>query len=808
MIKVSHLNKYFFRRKKNEIHVLNDVSVDFPSKGLVVLLGASGSGKTTLLNVIGGLDSIQGGDIQFDDQIIKKYKANLWDSIRNEYIGYIFQNYYLLPELSVYDNIAFVLKMIGITDPAEIEKRVHYMLNAVKMYPFRKKKGMQLSGGQQQRVAIARALVKNPKVIIADEPTGNLDSANTLEVMNIIKSISKEKLVILVTHEKELASFYGNRIIEIKDGKIIADYDNENLADHSMSKDDTIYLKDLNDFSQLEDEKIKLAYYGDHVEDQLPVNIKLIVKNKTLYIDVASDIKKIKLVDKESGFKIIDDHYQKKTREQLIETTFDTNLLSHDDLKRENQYMVSIKQTLLMALHKIAKTSRKGKLMLFSFLIAGAVIAFTISMLATVVVIKPEPYMILPKGYVSISLDDDQNMPSYESILALKNPSDDTFFMHTFGRANLSFLRPDGNESMLNRSSQIDHIEHTIGMKFVAGFAGNNINDIVVTTEFADQIIKNRDGQEVGIWTYEHLLYERIDISGVMVRIRGIVESELNLVYMSVDLMHITQTQFAGLSAASKNILTEENIVRGNLPEKGQIMISEQQLETFFFGLPIPISFPFVLDEPIFENRITEISGTFEHDLDQITYIFDVEDIDYLRYLTVNIVHVFSSEPKAIVNHFVTTDFRVNDVYEKALEDARDEISDDVPRVVGITSALIGFSALGFYFVIRSSLISRIYEVSVYRALGVRKKDIFRSFIVEIFVLTSVSTIIGYAIATLALHRLQDGLIGQLSIFIVAPLSIIAGLIVAYAINILVGILPVFMLLRKTPAQIISQYDI
>jgi putative ABC transport system permease protein len=808
MIKVNHLNKYFFRRKKNEIHVLNDVSVDFPSKGLVVLLGASGSGKTTLLNVIGGLDSIQSGEIQFDDQTIKKYKANLWDSIRNEYIGYIFQNYYLLPELSVYDNIAFVLKMIGITDPLEIEKRVHYMLNAVKMYPFRKKKGMQLSGGQQQRVAIARALVKNPKVIIADEPTGNLDSANTLEVMNIIKSISRDKLVILVTHEKELASFYGDRIIEIKDGKVIADYHNESLADHSMSKDDTIYLKDLNDFGQLEDDKLKLAYYGDQAEEHLPVNIKLIVKNKTLYIDVTSDIKKVKLVDQESGFKIIDEHYQKKTREQLIETTFDTNLLSHDNLKRENQYMVSIKQTLLMALHKIARTSRKGKLMLFSFLIAGAVIAFTISMLATVVIIKPEPYMILPKGYVSISMDKDQNMPGYESILALQNPSDDTFFINTFERANLVFLRPDGNDSMLNRSTQVDLIEHTEGMKFVAGHRTDNLYDIVVTSEFADQIIKTRDGQEVGIWTYEHLLYERIVISGVNVRIRGVVKSELSLVYMTEDLMYMTQTQFSGLSAARLNILTNENVVRGSLPEIGQMMISEKQLEDFFLGLPIPVSFPFVLPQAIFENRITEISGTFDHDIEQLTYIFTEEDIEHLRYQMVNIVNVFSSNPKAIIDSFSETNFRVFDVYQKALDDAREQIINDIPRVVGITSALIGFSALGFYFVIRSSLISRIYEVSVYRALGVRKKDIFRSFIVEIFVLTSVSTIIGYTLATLALHRLQDGLLGQFSIFVVAPLSIVGGIIVAYAINLLVGILPVYMLLRKTPAQIISQYDI
>ena len=134
-----------------------------------------------------------------------------------------------MPNLSVFDNVAFVLKMIGIQDKNEIETRVNYILKQVGMYRFRKKRSTQLSGGQQQRVAIARALVKNPKVIIADEPTGNLDSKNTLEIMNIIKSISANKLVVLVTHEKELANFYGDRIIEIKDGKIINDDQNTTL---------------------------------------------------------------------------------------------------------------------------------------------------------------------------------------------------------------------------------------------------------------------------------------------------------------------------------------------------------------------------------------------------------------------------------------------------------------------------------------------------------------------------------------------------------------------------------------------------
>lgn len=329
MISVKHLDKHFNRGKKNSIHVLNDVSLDFPNKGLVVLLGPSGSGKTTLLNVIGGLDKVQKGQIDFFDHHISHYKSSIWDKIRTEEVGYIFQNYYLMPNLSVFDNVAFVLKMIGIQDKNEIESRVNYILKQVGMYRFRKKRSTQLSGGQQQRVAIARALVKNPKVIIADEPTGNLDSKNTLEIMNIIKSISANKLVVLVTHEKELANFYGDRIIEIKDGKIINDNQNTTLQDHAFSNDNTIYLKDLVEVSSLDSKHLKASFYSDS-DDVLPTQVRLIIKNKTLYLDIQSDIQKIKLLNEESHMIVKDEHFTKKTREEMLVTTFDDSVLDQD----------------------------------------------------------------------------------------------------------------------------------------------------------------------------------------------------------------------------------------------------------------------------------------------------------------------------------------------------------------------------------------------------------------------------------------------------------------------------------------------
>ena len=209
MIKITNLNKYFYHRKNNEIHVINNTSFEFPKTGLVTIVGESGSGKTTLMNVIGGLDDFYSGTIEIDELQIKKYSSKKMDRIRNEKIGYVFQNYLLLSGRTVYDNLRLQLNMYDISDE-EKNERIDYVLKAVGMLKYKKKNVTELSGGQQQRVAIARALIKSPSLILADEPTGNLDEKNTIQIMNIIKKISKNTLVILVSHEMAIASSYSD----------------------------------------------------------------------------------------------------------------------------------------------------------------------------------------------------------------------------------------------------------------------------------------------------------------------------------------------------------------------------------------------------------------------------------------------------------------------------------------------------------------------------------------------------------------------------------------------------------------------
>ena len=253
MLEIKNLNKYFNRHRKNQIYVINNTSIVLRDNGLVALLGNSGSGKTTLLNTIGGLDKASSGSIYINGQKITSRFSYKVDKIRNLNIGYIFQDYKLIDDLSVYDNVSIVLKMMGIKDKKEIDTRVLYVLDKVGMLRYKKRPASMLSGGEKQRVGIARAIVKNPDIILADEPTGNLDSRNSLEVMNIIKAISRDRQVILVTHERELAKFYADRIIEIKDGTITNDYKNEHNDTLDYEVDNRFYLKDLEHLTEKND---------------------------------------------------------------------------------------------------------------------------------------------------------------------------------------------------------------------------------------------------------------------------------------------------------------------------------------------------------------------------------------------------------------------------------------------------------------------------------------------------------------------------------------------------------------------------
>ncbi len=235
MLEIKNINKSYktgdFKQK-----VLKNVSIKFRKNEFVSILGHSGSGKTTLLNLIGGLDRYDSGDIIINGKSTKNFKDKDWDAYRNNSIGFIFQSYNLISHISILDNVEMGMTLSGISRKKRHMKAIE-VLKRVGLEEHINKKPNQLSGGQCQRVAIARALVNDPEILLADEPTGALDSKTSVEVMNILKNISKDKLVIMVTHNEDLAKKYSTRIISIQDGSITGDTNPYNQKDQKDSID-------------------------------------------------------------------------------------------------------------------------------------------------------------------------------------------------------------------------------------------------------------------------------------------------------------------------------------------------------------------------------------------------------------------------------------------------------------------------------------------------------------------------------------------------------------------------------------------
>jgi len=213
---------------------LKDVSVNFRDNEFVSILGQSGSGKTTLLNIIGGLDRYTSGDLIINGVSTKNYTDSDWDTYRNHSIGFIFQSYNLIPHQTVLSNVEMALTLSGVSKKERRERAVA-VLEKVGLTDHINKKPNQMSGGQMQRVAIARALINNPDILLADEPTGALDSETSIQIMDLLKEIAKDKLVVMVTHNPELAEKYSTRVVNLLDGKIISDTDPCDITDETQN---------------------------------------------------------------------------------------------------------------------------------------------------------------------------------------------------------------------------------------------------------------------------------------------------------------------------------------------------------------------------------------------------------------------------------------------------------------------------------------------------------------------------------------------------------------------------------------------
>lgn len=274
MLETRNLRKIYKTKKGVSVEALKGISLKFPEKGMIFLLGKSGSGKSTLLNLLGGLDKYDDGEITIKGVSSKDFKQSHFDSYRNTYVGFIFQEYNVLEEFTVGANIALAIELQG---RKASDEEISKILREVDLDGFGDRKPNELSGGQKQRVAIARALVKNPQIIMADEPTGALDSNTGKQVFDTLKKLSREKLVIVVSHDREFAEIYGDRIIELADGNVISDV--ERAQEDEIDFDQGIIFEEdgfiiSEGYHLTEKDRIAINEYIDNVSKDVKGKIK------------------------------------------------------------------------------------------------------------------------------------------------------------------------------------------------------------------------------------------------------------------------------------------------------------------------------------------------------------------------------------------------------------------------------------------------------------------------------------------------------------------------------------------------------
>ena len=323
MLKLKKINKSYKTASFNQ-KVLNDININFRSNEFVSILGPSGSGKTTLLNIIGGLDRYDSGDLIINGKSTRNFKNKELDAYRNNSIGFIFQSYNLISHMTILSNVELCLTLSGVSQK-ERKRRAKEALVKVGLKDHINKKPNQLSGGQMQRVAIARALVNNPDIILADEPTGALDSKTSVQIMELIKEIAKDKLVIMVTHNPELAKEYSSRIITIKDGEIVND------------------TNPLEDEIETEVYKLNKTSMSFFTALKLSFNNILTKKGRTLLTAFASSIGIMGIaliLSLSNGFQIQIDKFEKDTLSQapimISEQSMDMSMESMNEMAKED----------------------------------------------------------------------------------------------------------------------------------------------------------------------------------------------------------------------------------------------------------------------------------------------------------------------------------------------------------------------------------------------------------------------------------------------------------------------------------------
>lgn len=911
MIKIKNLNKYYNKNKSNELHVINNANIEISSPGLVTFLGSSGAGKSTLLHVIGGLDKAS-GDVIYDDINLLKKRSTIVDNYRNEHIGYIFQNYNLLPDLTVYENLRVQLELINIFDKAIIDEKINECLKIVGLEKYKRRKVTALSGGQQQRVAIARALVKGAEVIIADEPTGNLDTKNSIEVLNILKIISRKYLVILVTHNINLAYHYSDRILKIKDGKIIEDLQNNNNKNSLLHIDsNAIYLNEY-DKDELPN---NINVYTKNKEE---INFKIIVENDAIYIENNNNLP-IRVINENTDRYIIEENYEQNyiSEEDVLKLNF-TKYNKISFKRKMKNFLTDVKNSFL----KMIYGTKKTKMLYISFFFIGIILCLCLNSLSISTTISNDFLEDVPKNAVQMDIVNASQFAKFgytletdEIISMIKDKKEILGVVDSVDNPYLNFKVISNRTTAINISKKcfVTTPKHYDNIEL-------NNEEVIISSKIADQIIYYTKGYQID--NYEKLIGKEFYLSlpkiyNGNVIIKDVIDTR-DYTFILSDYMYLSQQMFEHQSKSLNysydvnrkyfsnyipisqyipsgdifsvdkklpNVIISENLVEHligidyfassgmknkiwttqsplfnvigcvkedefnvvfekmgdynkfvedsipeaisylpydkydiKLVEGSSYPVNDYEIllpNTYDNRIDYPIGSKYLLSENFYVYYELKVVGYFELEYPnnlshlyvnyQTAYLIrSIKTIDKLLKGDVKMLYFYTNNQEEMSNYIEELGYPSGNPEKIMLENTIFEKLNLSKLVIIISICIIVVMILFIFFINRSKMLHNIYDIGVLRALGAQKKKIYKEYIIDSIIITTFTIFLGFTATyffTYNANNFIPGISVDLYYYFISIACIYFAMVIA-------SILPVYILLRKTPIEIINKYDI
>nr|MCR5134161.1 FtsX-like permease family protein [Clostridiales bacterium] len=689
-----------------------------------------------------------------------------------------------------------------------------------------------LSGGERQRVGIARAIVKNPSIIIADEPTGNLDSANTLEVMNIIKAISREKLVILVTHEENLANFYADRIIRLQDGRVISDEKNENVEGLDYRIENRIYLQDIEDKRTFEDDDYTLRVFNDSGEK---MDLDIVISRGNLFIRSRDPHSRMEVVDEDSSIELVDDHYRAMTAEEAEAHRFHPERLAAKKPLRHAS-ILNVFTMLGAGFKTVGRYHILKKILLIGFLISAMFVTYAVSNIAGILNMPDRKFVEDDKSYLSVV----QQKMSVEDYLMIEEDPAVAYALPGDGHIGMQMPFDEYWQTSWGGavfSGSLSSAEELTEEDLLCGRLPENEYEVVLDALLLTRLIDNySDIGQAGYQKPEELLDRHLTLKNLEpFTIVGITDKSSPCIYaapsMFINMLANTSTEEDLYSDSeevteegTQEVYNEDGTVTATAPAASALI--DYKLHEDEIKLTKGSKWPENDYEVIVDNAYAKsmklnkeiktkvnghklkVVGYYTSDSLKDKYFVNNNMIKYQLILgSENMTVKPAKDKEEAMMMLESYGFKIRDLYQYQKSEYRKSQLATMRAFLLVGGIIILISLIEVFLIMRASFLSRIKEVGTLRAIGVKKLDIYRMFAGEIVAITVCASIPGWLFMNFIIHKLQHISLLE-NLFVCTPQTMLVSLLTIFAFNLLFGLLPVFRTLIKRPAAILARTDV